>query len=246
MVWLIDWLIDWVIALIIRDTIFSRQISVIIVNRIFRVDFCRQCQILVMALRKLGFSCAGLHSMMQQKDRLSALARFKSHNVRVLISTDVGSRGLDIPKVDLVVNHNVPSVSKDYIHRVGRTARAKKKGLAITLVTQFDVRLIHAIEDMIGTKLEEYPFDESLIQASLNEVELATREAGITLDEQDFDERRLNNRRKDAMLRQWQQEEAEEVKWSFFPLWSPFLVSSKAQIPMESSTFQIQYNWESS
>ncbi|OQV22414.1 putative ATP-dependent RNA helicase DDX49 [Hypsibius exemplaris] len=174
------------------------------------VQTCKQCQILVMALRSLGFSCAGLHSSMQQKDRLSALSRFKSHNVRVLISTDVGSRGLDIPKVDLVINHNVPSVSKDYIHRVGRTARARKTGLAITLVTQFDVRLIHAIEEMIGTKLKEYPFDESQIQASLNEVELATREAGITLDEEDFDERRQINKRKDAMLRQWQKEDESE------------------------------------
>jgi ATP-dependent RNA helicase DDX49/DBP8 len=147
--------------------------------------------------------------MMQQKDRLSALARFKSHNVRVLVSTDVGSRGLDIPKVDLVINHNVPTVSKDYIHRVGRTARAKKQGLAITLVTQFDVRLIHAIEDLIGIKLQEYPFDESLIQSSLNEVELATREAGITLDEEDFDERRQLNKRKDALLREWQREDEE-------------------------------------
>lgn len=93
-----------------------------------------------MALKHLGFSCASLHSMMKQKERLAALSRFKSHNVRVLMSTDVGSRGLDIPKVDLVINHNVPTVSKDYIHRVGRTARASRTGLAITLVTQFDVR----------------------------------------------------------------------------------------------------------
>lgn len=168
----------------------------------YRVVY-RLCQILSMALKELGFNCAGLHSMLKQKDRLAALSRFKSHGVRVLISTDVGSRGLDIPKVDLVINHNIPTVSKDYIHRVGRTARAKKPGLAISLITQFDVRLVHSIEDLTGVRLQEFPFDEKLVQASLNEVELAVRRAGIKLDEEDFDERRLMNKRKDAILREW-------------------------------------------
>ena len=164
-----------------------------------------------MALKHLGFSCASLHSMMKQKERLAALSRFKSHNVRILMSTDVGSRGLDIPKVDLVVNHNVPTVSKDYIHRVGRTARASKSGLAITLVTQFDVRLVHAIEDLIGIKLEAYTVDESSVQSSLNEVELATRQAGVRLDEEDWDEKRMINKRKDALLRQWEEEDNEQL-----------------------------------
>ena len=61
----------------------------------------------------------------------------------------MASRGLDIPEVELVINHNVPSVSKDYIHRVGRTARAGKGGQAVTLVTPTDVALIQAIEEMI-------------------------------------------------------------------------------------------------
>ena len=59
-------------------------------------------------------------------------------------------RGLDIPAVDLVINHNVPAKTKNYVHRVGRTARAGRGGKSITLVTQFDINLVHAIEELIS------------------------------------------------------------------------------------------------
>ena len=77
-----------------------------------------------------------------------------------MIATDVASRGLDIPAVDLVVNYDIPSNSKDYIHRVGRTARAGKTGRAITIVTQYDVEICQKIEGLIGMKLVEYDVDE--------------------------------------------------------------------------------------
>ena len=75
----------------------------------------------------------------------------------ILVATDVASRGLDIPAVDLVVNYDVPTNSKDYVHRVGRTARAGRSGRAVTLVTQYDVELFQKIEQLIGKKMEEYP-----------------------------------------------------------------------------------------
>ena len=59
-------------------------------------------------------------------------------------------RGLDIPAVDLVINHNVPAKTKNYVHRVGRTARAGRGGKSITLVTQFDINLVHSIEELIS------------------------------------------------------------------------------------------------
>ena len=71
----------------------------------------------------LGFPAEALHGDRSQKERMAALATFRSSQVKILIATDVASRGLDIPEVQLVINYNVPSVTKDYIHRVGRTAR---------------------------------------------------------------------------------------------------------------------------
>uniref|UniRef100_A0A9L0SR98 RNA helicase n=1 Tax=Equus caballus TaxID=9796 RepID=A0A9L0SR98_HORSE len=85
---------------------------------------CKTCQILCMMLRKFGFPAVALHSTMRQKERFAALAKFKSSIYRILIATDVASRGLDIPTVQVVINHNTPGLPKIYIHRVGRTARA--------------------------------------------------------------------------------------------------------------------------
>ena len=90
---------------------------------------------------------------MPQKHRLAALHSFKSQETRILVATDVASRGLDIPAVDLVINHNVPTKTKNYVHRVGRTARAGRGGKAITLVTQFDQNLVKAVEELISKKL---------------------------------------------------------------------------------------------
>ena len=118
--------------------------------------FCRQCQILSMTLNDVGFKNVALHAMVKQKDRLAALAQFKSNHAKILIATDVAARGLDIPTVELVINHIIPNVPKEYIHRVGRTARAGKSGMAISLITPHDIKLLHAIEDAIGTKLTEY------------------------------------------------------------------------------------------
>ena len=113
------------------------------------------CQLIAMTLSSLGYPSSALHSMMAQKDRSLSLAKFRSNQVRILVATDIASRGLDIPDVQLVLNHNVPHVTKNYIHRVGRTARAGRRGVAITLVTPHDVNLIKAVEDTIGVQLKE-------------------------------------------------------------------------------------------
>lgn len=75
----------------------------------------------------------------------------------MLVATDVAARGLDIPDVALVLNYDVPTNSKDYVHRVGRTARAGRSGRSITVVTQYDIELYQKIEANIGRKLEEFP-----------------------------------------------------------------------------------------
>lgn len=109
-----------------------------------------------MAFNNVGFDTVALHSMIPQKERLAALAKFKSNTVKILIATDVASRGLDIPSVELVINHNIPQIPKEYIHRVGRTARAGKGGRAISLVTPYDIKLLQSVESHINMKLSEF------------------------------------------------------------------------------------------
>ena len=87
-------------------------------------------------LRHLGLHAIPLHGKMTQAKRLGSLNKFKDRSQSILVATDVASRGLDIPHVDIVVNFDIPTHSKDYIHRVGRTARAGRSGRAITFVTQ--------------------------------------------------------------------------------------------------------------
>jgi len=127
---------------------------------------------LTLALRHLGFPAIPLHGDISQDKRLGAITRFKSEPGGILVATDVASRGLDMPKVDAVVNYDLPTNSKDYIHRVGRTARAGRAGKAISLVTQYDVELLQRIEHVIGKKLDAYE------DTSREEVEMLRERVG--------------------------------------------------------------------
>jgi ATP-dependent RNA helicase DDX47/RRP3 len=134
-------------------------------------------------LRTLGFPAIPLHGQLSQSNRLGALNKFKSGGRQILIATDVASRGLDIPAVDYVVNYDIPSHSKDYIHRVGRTARAGRAGKSITLVTQYDVELLQRIEGVVGKKMEQYPSDATAVELFRPRVEEAQREAAREMRE---------------------------------------------------------------
>ena len=95
----------------------------------------------------------------------------------MLVTTDVGSRGLDIPQVAMVVNWDCPRRADDYVHRVGRTARAGRGGVAVTIVTERDVELVSLIEDEIGAKMVELELPEEAVLEKLNAVSLARRMA---------------------------------------------------------------------
>lgn len=126
------------------------------------VSTCNTVQKLTLILRNLGIESAPIHGQLNQHERLNSLNKFKTASRSVLIATDVASRGLDIPSVDVVINFDVPSNSKDYIHRVGRTARAGRSGKSITIVSQYDVEQYQKIEESIGKKLDEYALDKDL------------------------------------------------------------------------------------
>lgn len=132
-------------------------------------------------LRHLGFPAIPLHGQLSQSHRLGALNKFKSGGRTILVATDVASRGLDIPLVDYVINYDIPTHSKDYIHRVGRTARAGRAGKSITLATQYDVELLQRIEGVIGKKMTEFPSDKEQVLMLAERVGEAQREAAKEL-----------------------------------------------------------------
>jgi len=116
---------------------------------------------MALMLRHMGLKAISINGKMTQSNRIGALNKFKSGERNILIATDVASRGIDIPNVDVVINYDIPQQTKDYIHRVGRTARAGKTGRSITFVTQYDVESYQKIEHLIEKKLELYPTEEN-------------------------------------------------------------------------------------
>lgn len=124
------------------------------------VVFCstkKAIQEIVRSLKNDGFQAAGISSDLEQSDREEQLRLFKAKRIQILVATDVISRGIDIQDISLVVNYHVPNDAEDYVHRVGRTARAASTGVALTLVSKSDVRKFHAIEEMIEMDIPKIP-----------------------------------------------------------------------------------------
>ncbi|KAJ1419940.1 P-loop containing nucleoside triphosphate hydrolase [Sesbania bispinosa] len=158
----------------------------------------RDCHRLSLMLEVLDQEAAALYSYKTQVQRLEALNQFKSGKVSVLLTTDVACRGLDIPTVDLVINYDVPSIPRNYIHRVGRTARAGRGGLALSLVTQNDVDLIHEIETLIKRQLEMIEYKENEVLSLMKKVFSAKNVAEMKMMDDGFEEK--ENKRKKQKL----------------------------------------------
>jgi superfamily II DNA/RNA helicase len=119
--------------------------------------FCnrkRDVQVVYRSLEKHGFSVGALHGDLDQRSRMAALDAFRNDSVQLLVCSDVAARGLDIPDVSHVINYDAPHHSEDYVHRIGRTGRAGKLGVAVTIVARADARSIDEIEKLIGQKIE--------------------------------------------------------------------------------------------
>ncbi|KAJ3220263.1 hypothetical protein HDU67_003278 [Dinochytrium kinnereticum] len=140
---------------------------------------CRTCERLRLMFQELDVRSTALHSNMSQSDRLGSIAKFKGRIVNILLATDVGSRGLDIPSVDVVLNYDLPADAADYVHRVGRTARAGRGGRSISLVTENDVSILKNIETTIKKRVDEIEVEEDPVLDLLNEVGLAKRVANM-------------------------------------------------------------------
>ncbi|ORY34035.1 P-loop containing nucleoside triphosphate hydrolase protein, partial [Naematelia encephala] len=157
---------------------------------------CATAHLLHLLLNSLDIPSVPLHSHLTQPQRLQSLARFRAHEVPVLVTTDVGSRGLDIPEVAMVVNWDCPRRADDYVHRVGRTARAGRGGVAITIITERDVELVKVIEKEVGVTLGELELPEEAVLEKLNAVSLARRMATMEMHDSGFGERQATNKAK--------------------------------------------------
>lgn len=115
-------------------------------------------------LDKAGLSVAPMHSDLTQEERQTTLDRFKAHQVRILVATDVVARGIDIEDIDLIINYNVPHDAESYVHRIGRTARAASEGRALTLVSTMENADMAGIEKFLGYQLPVY--SSEIVRAS--------------------------------------------------------------------------------
>ena len=136
------------------------------------------CARLARTLEREGMKTTALHGDKSQDERLKALDSFKKGEVDLLVATDVAARGLDIKDVPAVFNFDVPFNAEDYVHRIGRTGRAGASGLAVTLVSPSDGRLMADLEKLLKRKIEieALEFDEDRPRGRINDGRRAWRE----------------------------------------------------------------------
>ena len=147
-----DWKLDTLCDL--YDTLTITQ-SIIYCNTRRKVDM------LVEQMTERSFTVSATHGEMEQRDREAILREFRSGATRVLITTDLLARGIDVQQVSMVINYDLPSNRENYIHRIGRSGRFGRKGVAINFVTESDFPYLKDIEEFYSTKIEEMPMNVS-------------------------------------------------------------------------------------
>ena len=116
-------------------------------------------------LKRMKINCAEMHSDLSQAERDDVMYRFKAGQVDVLVATDIVSRGIDIDDIRIVLNYDVPHDAEDYVHRIGRTARADRDGIAITFVSEAEIYKFQEIEHFLGKEVEKRPLPDGLGEA---------------------------------------------------------------------------------
>lgn len=144
--WKFDTLCD------LYDTLTITQ-AVLFCNTKAKVDWLTE------KMRSASFTVSSMHGDMPQRERDAIMSEFRSGSTRVLITTDVWARGIDVQQVSLVINYDLPSARESYIHRIGRSGRFGRKGVAINFVTAEDVNVLRDIEQYYSTQIEEMPMN---------------------------------------------------------------------------------------
>ena len=116
-------------------------------------------------LKSMHINCDQMHSDLTQQERNEVMYRFKAGQTDVLVATDIVARGIDIDDIRMVINYDVPSDTEDYVHRIGRTARADRDGEAITFISEDDIYRFQSIEHFLGKEVEKLPLPEGLGEA---------------------------------------------------------------------------------
>mmetsp|Transcript_103242 Transcript_103242/g.287521 ORF Transcript_103242/g.287521 Transcript_103242/m.287521 type:complete len:392 (+) Transcript_103242:2-1177(+) len=159
------------------------------------------CQLITTMLQILGFPVSGLHSLQTQREREAHLGKFRGARTSILVATDVACRGLDIPKVAVVINFSLPSFVDSYVHRAGRTARAGRPGLVVSIMTKRDVNRIGQIEEKLGRQLELRPTDEEEALLLLTKTTKVRQKAELLLSEVGFEDKVIEHRKKRERFR---------------------------------------------
>ena len=160
----------------------------------------KTCNFLYTLCSLFSLKVSQLHSKISQKNRSMNLNKFKSSLNKILITTDIASRGLDIPICNLVINYDLPRNPDDYIHRVGRTARMGKHGKCINFVAQYDIDLILAIEKRINKEMEEMNVNEEEIMEDISLMNEGIKLAQIKIYESGInDKERKKNVKRDLI-----------------------------------------------
>ena len=174
----------------VRDSMRTEAISRIMDMGNFRLGLIfsntkRQCDNLVQEFQSRGFSADALHGDMRQNVRDKVMNKFRNGNIELLIATDVAARGLDVDDIDVVFNYDIPQDPEYYVHRIGRTGRAGKSGIAITFSSGRKRKQIRFIEKIVRTKLKPLPMPSikevqiSKLESKLDEVYDVLQQGGL-------------------------------------------------------------------
>lgn len=142
-------------------------------------------------LHRLGVNAKAIHSDLEQSERENILREFKNKQLPILVGTDVLSRGIDVDGIGLVINYDVPPDPEDYIHRIGRTARAETTGTAITFITEAEQRKFYSIENLIGKEIPKIKLPDPLGDGPVYQPEVKKSKG----KKRPFNRRRSGNRK---------------------------------------------------
>ncbi|KAH0486259.1 MAG: hypothetical protein KVP17_004711 [Porospora cf. gigantea B] len=178
------------------------------------IIFCAMCETvarLARALEYLGFAVSALHSGVPQRERTASLNSFRSEKTRILLATDLASRGLDIPMVNWVANYDTSADVENYVHRAGRAGRAGRKGTVLTFVSgKRDVSNVNSIEAKTGVTMQAVPdYEEEHGLEDMNRVTKA--EASASIAHQVFDKERIVSRKRNRQFTKNQNKRRREL-----------------------------------